>query len=235
MNITRSLKNLNGLEWGLWIFSLVVIVGASLFSGSGSKLMTINSLIGVTALIFTSKGDVIGQFLIVVFSIMYGIISYSFSYYGEMITYLFMTMPIAIMSVISWIRHPFGEDKPEVKVNKIHKREVYLMFVLTALVTAVFYFVLKAFDTANLGISTVSIATSFMASYLTFRRSEFYALAYSANDIVLIIMWALAAKTDISYISVMICFVIFLINDLYGYINWKNIKNRQNKSKMVQS
>lgn len=90
-----------------------------------------------------------------------------------------------------------------------------------------FYFVLGYFDTANMLPSTVSIATSFLAVYLTFRRSPYFALAYAANDVVLIVLWTLAALADISYISVIICFAMFLVNDLYGYIRWKCMEKHQ--------
>lgn len=71
------------------------------------------------------------------------------------------------------------------------------------------------------------MATSFLAVYLTFRRSPYFALAYAANDVVLIILWTLAAREDISYLSVIICFVLFLVNDLYGYVSWKRMEKRQ--------
>ena len=101
------------------------------------------------------------------------------------------------------------------------------MFVLAAVVTVVFYFVLDFFNTANLIPSTVSVTTSFLAVYLTFRRNRFFAVAYAANDIVLIILWSLAALTDISYISVVICFVIFFVNDIYGFVSWSAMRKRQ--------
>ena len=101
------------------------------------------------------------------------------------------------------------------------------MYVLTALVTGGFYFVLDYFGTANIIPSTLSVATSFIAVYLTFRRSSYFALAYAANDVVLIILWVLAAVEDIRYLSVIICFVMFLVNDLYGFVNWKRMEKRQ--------
>ena len=80
---------------------------------------------------------------------------------------------------------------------------------------------------------TVSVTMSFAAVYLTFRRSAYYALAYAANDIILIALWVLASKTDASYISVMICFVMFLANDLYGFVSWRRMEKRQ-KTASVQ-
>ena len=101
------------------------------------------------------------------------------------------------------------------------------MLLLTVVVTFAFYFILEAFETANIIPSTLSVATSFIAVYLTFRRSPYFALAYAANDVMLIILWTLAAVEDITYISVLICFVMFLVNDLYGFVNWKRMEKRQ--------
>ena len=71
------------------------------------------------------------------------------------------------------------------------------------------------------------MTTSFLAVYLTFRRSPYFALAYASNDVVLIILWTLAAMADVTYLSVLICFVMFLVNDLYGFVNWKRMQKRQ--------
>lgn len=186
------------------------------------------SLIGVTSLIFAAKGNPLSQALMIVFSILYGIISYTFNYYGEMITYLGMTGPMAAFALVSWLKNPYKGKKSEVRVNKISGKETVFMLFLSAAVTVIFYFILEYFGTANIIPSTLSVTTSFIAVYLTFRRSAYYALAYAANDVVLIILWILAALTDISYISVIICFVVFLVNDLYGFISWKRMSARQN-------
>lgn len=187
------------------------------------------SLIGVTSLIFSAKAHPLGQLLMVIFSLLYGVISFSFDYYGEMITYLGMTLPISVFAFISWLKNPYAENEPEVKVNMISKRESVFMWILTAVVTVVFYFILSYFNTANIIPSTISVTTSFLAVYLSFRRSPYFALAYTANDIVLIWLWILATFENISYLSVVICFITFLFNDIYGFINWKKILKRQSQ------
>ena len=163
----------------------------------------------------------------IIFSLLYGIISYTFAYYGEMITYLGMTMPMAIFALISWLKNPYKGNKAEVKVNTISKKETVFMYIGTAMVTILFYFILKFFNTANIVPSTLSVTTSFLAVYLTFRRSPYFAIAYAANDIVLIILWVLASMYDIRYISVVVCFIAFLANDIYGYISWQKMRRKQ--------
>ena len=214
-------------ELMLWCSSVVMIFISFIISQDSGYLGFIASLIGVTALILCAKGNPVCQVLMIIFCLMYTYISYTFSYYGEMITYACMTLPMAAISLVSWLRHPFKGNKAEVKVNKLRSKEHIFMAFLTVAVTVAFYFILRAFNTANLIPSTISVATSFGAAYLTFRRNPYYALWYAANDIVLIVLWTLAAMKDISYISVIICFVTFLANDIYGFISWQKMQKRQ--------
>ncbi len=214
-------------EAALWLCSVTAIAASFLIFDRTDWLKLAASLIGITALIFNAKGNPAGQILIIVFSVLYGIISYSFTYYGEMITYMGMSAPMAVLAFISWVRNPYNGNRSEVKVNRIKRGEIVFMLILTAPVTVAFYFILDRFGTANLVPSTISVTTSFIAVYLTFRRSEFYALAYAANDLILIVLWVMAAISDISYLSVIICFAMFLINDLYGFISWRKMGKRQ--------
>ncbi len=213
----------------LWILSVALIVTSFFLFDRENYLTFCASLIGVTSLIFNAKGNPFGQLLMVVFSLLYGVISYTFSYYGEMITYLGMTMPMAVFALISWLKNPFNGNKAEVKVNSITTKEIIFMWLITILITIIFYFILEFFSTANIIPSTLSVTTSFLAVYLTFRRSPYFAIAYAANDIILIILWLLASLSDIRYISVVVCFIAFFINDIYGYISWQKMKTRQNK------
>ena len=214
-------------EKRLWAGSVLLTVLAFGIFDRENWLTLAASLIGVTSLIFNAKGNPFGQLLMVLFSVLYGIISYSFRYYGEMVTYLGMTGPMALFSLIAWLRHPFKGQRSEVAVNTLTRTEMLLSVLLTGAVTYVFFFILRAFGTQNLALSTLSVATSFLAVYLTFRRSAQYALAYAANDVVLIALWVIAARTDASYISVAVCFVMFLVNDLYGYVSWQRMRRRQ--------
>lgn len=213
-------KNLTKKEWLLWIFSLLIITISNILSGDINLLTLITAWIGVTSLIFAAKGNVWAQILMIVFSVLYGIISYQFRYWGEMVTYLGMTLPMAVWSTVTWIKNP-SENGNEVAIQKITKKHIAGIIFFGTVVTVVFYYVLRALDTPNIVLSTISIATSFLAASLTMLRSSYYALGYASNDIVLIILWGLASIEDPIYITVVVNFVIFFFNDMYGFISWK--------------
>lgn len=214
-------------EWVLWMGSVALILVSFILFDRANYLTFAASLIGATSLIYNAKGNPFGQFLMIIFGALYGIISFTFAYYGEMITYLGMTVPMAIVALAEWLRNPYKGNRSQVAVNRISKKETMFMLILSAVVTVIFYFILKALDTANIIPSTVSITTSFIAAYLTFRRSPYFALVYAMNDVVLIVLWILATIKNVSYLSVIICFVMFLVNDLYGFINWKRMQKSQ--------
>ena len=153
-------------ELTLWGASTALILASFLAFDRANYMTLTASMVGATSLIFNAKGNPIGQALMILFSLLYGIISYTFSYFGEMITYLGMTAPMALFALITWLRNPFGGNHAEVTVNRLKPFESHLMIVMTAV-------------------------------------------------------------EDITYISVLICFIMFLVNDLYGFVNWKRMEKRQ--------
>ena len=224
--MNRFRVSLTRFELCLWMTSLAVVAGTALIFRSVDGLSLLASLIGVTALIFVAKGHALGQILTIVFAVFYGVISWGFRYYGEAFTYLGMTAPMALLALITWLRNPY-KDSAEVAVHRMTGRQWALLLLLTTLVTAAFYFLLRAMGNAALVISTISVTTSFLASALTAMRSPYYALAYAANDVVLIILWVIAILADPASVPMVACFIMFFLNDMYGFINWRRMEKCQ--------
>ena len=220
-------KYFSKLEITLWSSSVVLIAMSFCIFDRSNYVTLAASLIGVTSILLNAKGNPTGQLFMIVFSLIYGYISLAVAYYGEMVTYLGMTLPMAVIALVSWLLHPYNGSRSEVAVNAIGKREIPFMLLLSGVITAVFYFVLRELHTSNIFPSTLSVTTSFMAAYLTFRRSPFFSLAYAINDIVLIVLWTLASIENVKYISIVVCFSAFLINDIYAFISWKRMESRQ--------
>ena len=119
MKTQKILSYLSPFEWGLWACSSVVIILSYILGGDFYILTLIASLVGVSSLIFIAKGNVIGQFLIIAFSLLYGWVSLKFRYYGEMITYVFMSLPSAVVACVTWLKNPSEKGKAEVKIAKL--------------------------------------------------------------------------------------------------------------------
>lgn len=219
--MNNPIKTLTKREWSIWLGSIIIVLISNLATKDFDLLTLVAALTGVTSLIFAAKGNVWGQMLMILFSILYGIISFRFRYWGEMMTYLGMTLPMAVWSTITWIENPSENNGNEVQIQSLSKKHIVALCISGIIVTAVFYYILKSFNTPNIIFSTISIITSFIAASLTMLRSSYYAVWYAANDVVLIILWVLASLKDPAYIPVVVNFSIFFMNDMYGFMSWK--------------
>ena len=225
--MNNPLKELSIKEWCLWVVSLAVVTISNIVAGEIDLLTLAATWVGITSLIFAAKGNVWAQILMIAFSILYGIISLRFRYWGEMITYLGMSMPMAIWSTVTWIRNPSSDSTGEVKIRKLKGKHFLFLFALSIIVTSAFYFLLQFLQTPNIMFSTISVTTSFLAASLTMLRSSYYALGYAANDLVLVVLWTLAAVENPVYVPVIINFMIFFMNDMYGFVSWKKREKLQ--------
>ena len=208
--------------------SFGLVIGFGIPTSIGASIILIHCLLLTTDIIGTWCPDTkVGTILSGVIGAVYGLLILVGL---EAIVTLFGYLPFNFLnnlgSVSTYVTVAFAVF-PALAVAYQHG---FKKGTITAAVTVVFYFILKYFNTANLIPSTFSVSTSFLAAYLTFRRSPYFALAYASNDIVLIILWVLASLNDISYISVVICFAVFLVNDLYGFISWLKMMKRQEKA-----
>ena len=223
--MTFLFENFNKKELAAWVLSLSLIMLSQLLLGNTEWAFMAVSMVGISALIYTAKGHVMGPLIMILFSITYSLISLSFGYYGEAITYGGMTLPMSILALIAWVKHPSSE-KNQVKTAVLTKREWLICGLYSIIVTTILGAVLYLFDTPNLVLSTISVTTSFVAVYLTYKRSQYYAVAYALNDLILIGLWVYASTTHEAYIPLVVCFSLFLIYDIYGYIAWNKRSNK---------
>lgn len=218
------------LDLLIWVGSTLAITLSFFLLKNRDYLQLAASLVGVCCLILSAKGNVLGQIFSLAFSVIYAIVSYFYAYYGEMITYLGMTAPMALAATVSWLKHPFQGNQAEVEINRLSLREHFILLIISMLVSILFYFILGALGTANLWWSAVSVLTSSFAVLLSMRRSPLYAFAYALNDGVLIILWSLAAADNAKYLAMVVCFSVFLLGDIYSFVCWLIRQRRQAKT-----
>ena len=224
-------------DWKKWeiIFLItcwVVVLTCFFISKEKDVLSLITSLTGITSVFIIAKGLFFAPYLDIIYNILYSVMSIIMCYYGEAIIYIFVMMPISIFSIITWFKNK-KEDSSVVKVNKVSKKEWLLLSVATVLLTIGFYFLLKALNTRELIVSTISLISSVMGAYLLLRRSSYYAIVFIFNDIILIILWALSIGSfGLSYLPSILSFTVFLFNDTYGFIRWKKEEYKKTKEKM---
>ena len=205
-------------EIGFLIFGLLASALSTIcFKGTIIEWLY-TTLYFVTALLM-SKGKVECYFVGFVSVFFYAYISYNQGYYGELLITAFLTFPIMIIGIISWLRHQYKEENV-VEINSLSKKELTISLVSQIPLFFIYYMILKLFNTELIILSTFSIVTSVLASYYEARRSDLSLPCYIGNDLVIITLWLIPIiKGDISLISVLVGPILLLMNDIYGTYN----------------
>lgn len=203
---------------------IVVLVGI-LFK---SDLLTIScSIVGIITALLLAKGKNLGQVFGLLITILYSIVSFKNKYYGEVLIYSLLMLPMYIIGIITWINHK-NEKTNSVEINSINKKEWVIVSIVFVGVFICIYYLLKAFNTNELVVSTISVLASLFAVYLQIRRSKYSFSFYMVNDVILMFLWGIPVVRG-SYIlfPMLLNPTINLINDAYGFYNWKKTEKIQ--------
>ena len=138
----KFFKDWSIFEIILLIASPLVILTVGLIFKSDALTM-LASIVGVLCVLFTAKGLAVSQFLGIAIAILYSIVSYRNGYYGEMIIYLVIMLPMHIWGVIEWLKHK-NKNTNTVEVNSIKWQEWVVVAICSVIVFMGFYFLLKA-------------------------------------------------------------------------------------------
>ena len=208
----------------LLIGTILAIVLTFMFKGTLIDLGY--TLLYIWTALLLAKGKYSCYIVGIISTFFYAFVSYSNSYYGEVIIAMCCTLPLMVIGLINWLKHQ--DSTNTVIIKEITKKELLLVLLSQAIMFTGYYFLLKVFNTNNLLVSTFSVVASIIATYLTARRSEHGFIGFIINDIILIILWSIPViKGNTNIIPVLLCPVLLFINDIYGVYNWKKIKTNQ--------
>ena len=174
-----------------------------------------------------AKGKNLGQLLGILITLLYSILSFKNKYYGEVLIYVFLMLPMFVVGTFSWIKHQ-NKKTNSVEINNIKAKEWIIVSIIFIGVFIGIYYVLKAFNTNELIVSTASVLASLFAVYLQVRRSKYSFSFYIVNDIILFILWGTPVfKGNYTLIPMLLNPVFNFINDLYGFYYWRKTEKIQ--------
>lgn len=220
------LKNWTKLENSLLFGSIIIVSLIGIIYKSDLLTMSC-SIVGIITALLLAKGKNLGQVFGVLITLLYSVVSFKNKFYGEVIIYIFLMLPMYIVGIISWIKHQ-NKATNSVEINKITNREWIIIFIVSVIIFIAVYFLLKIFNTSEILVSTFSVIASIFAVYLQIRRSRFSFYFYVINDLILIILWGIpVVKGNFLLLPMLFNPIINLINDSYGIINWRNLEKIQ--------
>ena len=209
------------------LFGNIIVVSTIGIIFKADLLTTACSIIGINTALLLAKGKNLGQLMGILITLLYSILSFKNKYYGEVLIYVFLMLPMFVVGTFSWIKHQ-NKKTNSVEINNIKAKEWIIVSIIFIGVFIGIYYVLKAFNTNELIVSTASVLASLFAVYLQVRRSKYSFSFYIVNDIILFILWGTPVfKGNYTLIPMLLNPVFLFINDLYGFYYWRKTEKIQ--------
>jgi len=222
----KLFKEWTKFEKILSLGSIFVIILVGIIFKS-DLLTTSCSVVGVITAFLHAKGKNLGQVFGLIITFLYSIVSYKNRYYGEVLIYVVMMLPMYVLGIITWAKHKNTKTN-SVEVNTIKKKEWITILFLSIFIYIGIYYLLKQFNTNELLISTTSVLISLLAMYFQVRRSKHSFSFYLINDIILMMLWGIPViKGNLLLFPMFINPIINFISDIYGLYNWKRMEKIQ--------
>jgi nicotinamide mononucleotide transporter len=227
--IRNYFKGWNWFEIAFMVVAVVapVVVGIILKS---NILHIATCSVWLFSAMLLAKAKPEGYFFDIGSSVLYPIVAFQERLFGEVIVQVFIILPIAVYGLISWLRNKRVDRKvgTVAKLRNVRWKEVLLVALSQVVMGVGYFFLLRAFDTAFLWISTVLLCIVIFSTYFLARRCIFGFIGFIVTDVLQIAIWVLITVTVSPTVGVMIIApFMLLINDIYGVINWTKLKRAQ--------
>lgn len=218
------LKYFNKFEWCL----ILGMIFANLITGGLSNpIGAICSITGVLCVVLVAKGKISNFAFGLVNVVLYIYLAYTWKIYGDVMLNALYYLPIQFIGYFTW-KKKMSAETGTVKARKMTKTQFSIMSIGCAASIFLYsqFLIMLGGNTPYL--DSTSTVLSIIAQLLMLMMFAEQWLLWIIVNIVSTAMWVVPSLTgDKAAISMVLMWVAYLINSIYGYINWKRMAKIQ--------
>ena len=215
-------------------YPLLIVV--SLLCGSDAMTITY-SLVAVSGIFLLTKGSVVAPMVITVAYTLYAILSYQTGLYGETIIYCALLIPIQIATIILWLMKK-KKDNNQFIIARVGWKHWLILLVVALAFGVGAYFLLQAFNTKYLILSTIIMVVCSVSNYLTLIKSEYSFAGFILNNVIFCLLWILPLANGeadgLAVLPMVVSGVLFTVLNIKGLIAWLRMKKQQRNADEIE-
>lgn len=210
-----------------WLFcACAIITGLSIYWGD-TLMGIISSTTGVACVICTGKGKLSAYVFGLVNSVLYAIIAYKATLYGETMLNAIYYVPMQFYGFYIWSKN-MNQETAEVKKIHMTWKKRCLTLAALAIGTVGYGFVLQALGDAMPFIDSFTTVSSVVAMVISVRMYSEQWWLWIAVDVFTVFMWAVAFMRGNESIATLLMWIVYLGNAIIMCIKWeKEVKQNQ--------
>ena len=224
----NKLIKLNLFECILIIGILIINIILFIVTNETNWLGIIASITGVIGVVITAKGHISCYYWGIINIITYGIICYQTGFYGEVILDVIYNLPMQFIGIFMWKKY-LNKDNI-VKTRGMNIKQVVLTTIISIVAIFVCGMFLKSINGNLPFIDSAINVGAIVALYLSVKRFKEQWIIYILMDIIAIYMWSNALmNNEPNSLVMIIVWIFYLVNAVYGYINWTKLERNRTK------
>lgn len=208
----------------------------------------ISALTGIVCVVLVAKGKISNYAWGLINAISYAYLAYVSGYYGDMVLNIFWFIPTQLIGFLFWKKMLKSDSKTDVKMKKMNIKQILIILAIGIIGTILFGMVLENVDHwfTNImqrnesiylyfeqifGIKYLGSMLDASTEILQITATVLMILAFAeqwllwiVTNVITIIMWLVVIIADPSSMSwampTLIMWIAYLINSVYGYVNW---------------
>lgn len=220
-------------DWTLFE-KLILTLGLSVtaivsFLTHSTLLSLINGICNISNSVLSAKGKISNYYFGIIGNIIYLYISFTTRYYSEVITVLFIVLPISIYGLINWLKGRKSEESDDVSIKSPTARQLLIPILSQVVMSIPYYLMLKHFNSNLLIVSTFGMCVTILAFYFMAKAYTVFNYFFIVNAITRMIMWGVPMLNgDFTNVPLFLSNLVYLINDIYSLFNWTRMEKQQN-------
>jgi len=218
VSIKRELSGWKKWQVSWLVAATLIILGVSIYQGD-TLIGILASVSGVICVILCGMGRTSNYFFGIINTILYAYSAWRAKYYGDVMLNLLYYLPTNFVGWIVWKKNMNAETNEVYKKRMSVKMDLLLLAVSVAAVFG-YAWLLKILGGNLPLVDSMSTVFSVIAQILMIRRFMEQWVVWIIVDIVSVIMWIAALKTDGASIAVLLMWTVFLINAIIMFVKW---------------
>lgn len=212
-------------KWEIsWLLSAcIVITGLSIY-WQDSIMGIISSLTGVACVVCTGKGKLSAYIFGVINCILYSIISYKATLYGETMLNAIYYLPMQFYGFYIWKNNISSETLEVKKIRMTNLKRITVMAIIL-LGTFSYGLILEKMGDAIPFIDAFTTVSSIVAMYLSVKRFSEQWWIWIAVDVFSVIMWAKAYMLGSESVATLLMWTVYLFNAIIMCYKWQKEAN----------
>ena len=194
------------------LLGIIIQVVCFIFTGD-AVLSFICGLSGVINVVLCSQKKLSFYFFAYIQMFTYIIIIFQQHLYGELVENIFYVITTTI-ALFLWIKN-YNKEEKEVIVRKLSKQAWILCCSIFIISTILLYIILLKTNDPRPFLDAISTVPAFIAQILLMLRYREQWIMWFIVDVATLILWI-----SIGNIFMIMQYIFWIINCIYGYINW---------------